>query len=287
MANNYYNFPVDFVPGAKVRSDQINSEYSSIEAAFDLLPTASDAINRGTMSFVGSSTGTGNAYEVAMPATRLSNQDGDQVIFKADKTNTAAATLKIDALSAVALVDWDGTALTGGEIVSGQVYECWYDNANSHFRISAGTDAAVKVTYAEEWSSKAEDSPVSVAAGGNGVNEYSALHWAEKARLNAVDLSALRWEQKTADYTMVNGDRVSVEATSGTATIRPPTTLVLGDFFQVHNETTSTQTVLISPQSGQTIRGPYSTVVNPDTLTVEPGETAFLVASSTTELELV
>lgn len=287
MANNYYTFPVDFVPGAKVRSDQINSEYAAIEAAFDLLPTANDAINRGTMSFAGSSTGTSNAYEVTMPATRTTNQDGDQVIFKADKTNTGAATLKIDALSAVALVDWDGTALTGGEIVSGQVYECWYDNANSHFRISAGTDAAVKVTYAEEWASKAEDSPVSVAAGGNGVNEYSAYHWSEKARLNAVDLSALRWEQKTATYTLVNGDRITVEATGATATIRPPTTLVLGDFFQVHNESTSTQTVQVNPQTGQTIRGAGTTVTSADNMVLAAGETAFMVASSTTELEMV
>jgi hypothetical protein len=41
--------------------------------------------------------------------------------------------------------------------------------------------AANYVTYAEEWASKAEDSLVSVAAGGNGIDEYSALHWSRKA----------------------------------------------------------------------------------------------------------
>lgn len=287
MANPYYTFPTDFVPGAKVRSDQINSEFTNLESAFDLLPGVSDAVNRGVAVFAGSSTGAGNAYAVTMPNTRTSNKDGDQVIFKADKTNTAAATLNVDSIGAVAMVDWDGTALTGGEIVSGQVYEAWYDNANSHFRISAGTDAGVKVTYAEQWSQYPEDNPVPVAAGGNGVNEYSAFHWAEKARINAVDLSAIRWEEKTASYTLVNGDRISVRATGATATIRPPVTLVQGDFFQVHNDSTSTQTVQINPQTGQTIRGIGSSVTSADNMILLPGDTAFFTAISTTVMELV
>ena len=37
------------------------------------------------------------------------------------------------------------------------------------------------VGYAEEWAIKAEDNLVSVAAGGDGVTEYSALHWSAKA----------------------------------------------------------------------------------------------------------
>jgi hypothetical protein len=41
--------------------------------------------------------------------------------------------------------------------------------------------AANYVTYAEEWANKAEDSLVGVAAGGNGIDEYSALHWSRKA----------------------------------------------------------------------------------------------------------
>jgi len=43
------------------------------------------------------------------------------------------------------------------------------------------TNAQAEVTYAEEWANKAEDSLVSVAAGGNGVDEYSAKHHAAKA----------------------------------------------------------------------------------------------------------
>lgn len=38
-----------------------------------------------------------------------------------------------------------------------------------------------QVGYAEEWAIKAEDNLVSVAAGGDGATEYSALHWSAKA----------------------------------------------------------------------------------------------------------
>ena len=52
--------------------------------------------------------------------------------------------------------------------------------------ISTGND----VTYAEEWANKAEDSLVSVAAGGNGTTEYSALHWSAKAAGYAAPVTA-------------------------------------------------------------------------------------------------
>lgn len=41
------------------------------------------------------------------------------------------------------------------------------------------------VTYAAEWAVKAEDSLISVAAGGDGSTDYSALHWAAKAAASA------------------------------------------------------------------------------------------------------
>jgi hypothetical protein len=45
----------------------------------------------------------------------------------------------------------------------------------------SGVDLALQAGYAEEWASKAEDSLVSVAAGGNLVDEYSSLHHSAKA----------------------------------------------------------------------------------------------------------
>lgn len=46
-------------------------------------------------------------------------------------------------------------------------------------------NAQAEVTYAAEWANKAEDSLVSAAAGGDLVDDYSALHWANKAAASA------------------------------------------------------------------------------------------------------
>lgn len=42
-------------------------------------------------------------------------------------------------------------------------------------------NSLLAVGYAEEWATTPEDTPVSVAAGGNGVSDFSALHWAAKS----------------------------------------------------------------------------------------------------------
>jgi len=54
---------------------------------------------------------------------------------------------------------------------------------------TAETNAESAQAYAEEWANKAEDSLVSVAAGGNGTSEYSALHHAAKASASATSAS--------------------------------------------------------------------------------------------------
>ena len=322
VTNPYYEFTPVFIAGSKVRADAINLQFQGLQNSFDLLPGNGEAVTKGSVTFAGASTGAANAYAVTMPDTRTVNVDGDSVVFEADKTNTGAATLNVDSIGAIALNDWDGTALTGGEIVTGRFYQARYDAGNTRFVIDANSDAAVKIGYAQEWATRArdslipvaaggdgttdysavhwadsasewalqvEDTPVSTTAGGNGTNEYSAFHWAEKARLNAVDLSAIRWEMKTADYTLVNGDRISVAATGGGAvTIDPPAVLVVGDFFQVHNDSVSTQTVQINPQAGQSIRGAGSaTVTSADNMILLPGDTAFFTAISTTVMEMV
>jgi hypothetical protein len=185
ITNPYYEFTPEFVPATKARSDAVNVQYQLIQNAFDLLPSDSAALTTDTATFAPES-GTGNAYVVTMPDTRTSNQDGDAVRFFATHSNTGSATLAVDAIGAVALVNWTGTVLGGGEIISGRIYEIRYDATNVQFVISASTDGAIQVGYAEEWAIKAEDVPISVAAGGDGVTDFSAFHWAQKAQAGAV-----------------------------------------------------------------------------------------------------
>ena len=59
---------------------------------------------------------------------------------------------------------------------------------------NAATSAAnvdLEHQYAAEWANKAEDSLISAAAGGNEVDDYSALHWSNKAAATAAVIGDL------------------------------------------------------------------------------------------------
>lgn len=72
-------------------------------------------------------------------------------------------------------------------------------------------DLLAQVGYAEEWASKSEDSLVSTDAGGNGVDEYSALHWAAKTAADAIVTNA-DVVSTNADVVITNDDVVSTNA---------------------------------------------------------------------------
>lgn len=52
------------------------------------------------------------------------------------------------------------------------------------------SDAQLAKNYAEEWANKAEDSLISTDAGGDNVDDYSAMHHAQKANADAVTTAA-------------------------------------------------------------------------------------------------
>lgn len=120
------------------------------------------------------------------------------------------------------------------------------------------TNAALEKTYAEEWAQKAEDSPVSVAAGGDGSTEFSALHWAAKAAASAASADYLthansvqhpylnvenEWSkqqgfnQATLTYAAtVNWDcdnQVVQLTLAGNPTIAAPTNVQQGTFYHI------------------------------------------------------
>ena len=74
--------------------------------------------------------------------------------------------------------------------------------------------AANYVTWAEEWANKAEDSLVSFDAGGNGIDEYSAKHWAAKAE----DSEAIAVSQGTAATASAAAALASETAAAASAT---------------------------------------------------------------------
>ena len=134
MANPYYTFTPRFVPGTKVRAGAVNAQYDALVVAFDQLPAVSSALPRG-IATLGTESGSGNTFVVTMPNTRLTNQEGDEIVFRATHTNTGVSTLTVDAIPAVTLRRYDGTALNSGDIVTNQFYAARYDAAGIRFLI--------------------------------------------------------------------------------------------------------------------------------------------------------
>lgn len=81
------------------------------------------------------STGSGNAYVVTADAAPAAFDSDFVVYFRADKTNSAACTLKVNALGTKPLRAKSGAALTGGEIQAGTIVGAYYVAATDEFLI--------------------------------------------------------------------------------------------------------------------------------------------------------
>lgn len=82
------------------------------------------------------STGSANAYAVTLSPALDAHIAGMPIRFKANFTNTGAATLNINGLGEVALKKNVNIALAAGDILSGQVYTVIYDGTN--YQLSGG-----------------------------------------------------------------------------------------------------------------------------------------------------
>lgn len=76
------------------------------------------------------STGSANAYVAAFSPIPIALVAGMQLTFKANFTNTGAATLNPNSLGATAIKKFGATALVAGDIISGQIVQAEYDGTN-------------------------------------------------------------------------------------------------------------------------------------------------------------
>ena len=91
-------------------------------------------------------TGAGAAYVLTVTQAITALTNGMHFVFKADRVNTGAVTLQINALGAVVIIDNGGAALVANAIVPGGIYFCLYDG--TAFRIVGSESAAnIKVKY--------------------------------------------------------------------------------------------------------------------------------------------
>lgn len=106
--------------------------------------------------------------------------------------------------------------------------------------------------------------------------------------LTAIVTWASQWGVvKTVSFTLAVQQRFVIDATAADVTATLPGTIAVADEFIVHNASTSTFDVFIDPGTHD-ILGPADSVLGgTDTLILAIGETARLVAVSTTELEVV
>lgn len=99
-------------------------------------------------------------------------------------------------------------------------------------------------------------------------------------------VALLAWVLKTADFTLVSGDKINATAIATAIDATLPTTIAVGDEFIVHNASTSTKVVQIDPAT-HSIIGVGGTVTSSDTLVLALGDTVRLVAISSSVLEVV
>ena len=89
----------------------------------------------------------------------------------------------------------------------------------------------------------------------------------------------ITWRYETSSYTAVAGDGVLANISSGTITL--PSTLTVGDEIIINNMHSST---LIVADNGHTIR--YKGVSYTTNITLDQGETVYLVAATTGIMEI-
>ena len=199
----YYTITTDFTPYTKVSSAELDVEFAAIKAGFDKLPSE-DRMNSGNTNFV-TAGGTADALTITSPGTAITTytgQDGLTFSVKTPLANTVAPTVNVDGVGVVSLVASDGSDPVAGALSVNGIYTIVYNETTGKFvftdEASAGlsataaaasaVEAAADAAAAEAWAITPEDTLVPASAGGNEVDEYSALHHRAKAAIeNGID----------------------------------------------------------------------------------------------------
>jgi len=95
-----------------------------------------------------------------------------------------------------------------------------------------------------------------------------------------------QWINKSAAFNIVAGKSYQIDGSAGSVDAVLATSYLVGDVIIVHNESISTNLVRLT-NSALTIKGPGGIITSSDNLVLDPGDTAHLVAKTTTILEAV
>jgi hypothetical protein len=114
MANSYYNYDGDLIPGTRAASLELDNEFAAIAAGFDQLGDPSQ-LNTGA-NINGDDTGNVDAYVVDNGGSSTLVA-GQLVTFIPTNTSTGPSTLSLNGSSNAAIVRNDGTALQAGDLI--------------------------------------------------------------------------------------------------------------------------------------------------------------------------
>jgi hypothetical protein len=104
---------------------------------------AADARYRKDTSGELSTGGSANAYTLTTNTTYASFVNGQLIGFKANHTNSGAATLNVDGTGAKSIKANGGGALSSGDITSGKIYWCFYNSATTEWWVITSSGAGV------------------------------------------------------------------------------------------------------------------------------------------------
>jgi len=133
--NDYFTHSDRMASGAQVRAQQFNNVFDNIVTGLDKLPSQAQG-NRDTRNFA-TATGTANAYVIASALTHITGSyaSGQEVVFIAPATNTAASTLNVSSIGASAIVNKDGSAIAAGVIQNNSMVHVRYNTFRSSWEL--------------------------------------------------------------------------------------------------------------------------------------------------------
>lgn len=101
------------------------------DASGNVLDTVDNVIQAQLLSlYAGVDSGTANNYIVTYSASYQSYQQGTVLFFLPSNSNTGPSTLNVNSLGVVNILNANGSALTAGQIVAGQMVQVIYTNGN-------------------------------------------------------------------------------------------------------------------------------------------------------------
>jgi hypothetical protein len=124
---------ITLIPGATGNVDVSSKQIKNVANPSATNDAVTAEVVQNSTLIYGAATGDANAYEVELTPAPMAYQAGMLLTFKANATNTGAATLNINGLGAKIIKKFVSTDLIANEITFGQMVIVMYDGTNFQY----------------------------------------------------------------------------------------------------------------------------------------------------------